>query len=807
MSPLLGDLQYSVRSLRRRPTFVAVAVVTLALGVGANTAIFSVLNSVVLSPLPYHEPERLVRLYQVHEDQPPDQISYVTGPDFVDYRDRTGVFESLACMYTYREAGFDLTRGDRPRRIRQLPVSSGYFELLGAGPVLGRSFSREEERTGVDVVVMSHRLWQEHFGGDPGCLGRSLILDGLPWTVIGVMPEAFRNPVGGETDIWTPQDLEPGEDNRRGSHYLTVLGRLGPSTTLERAQAELDVLSVGLAEQYAENEGWYTRLVSLHKDVVGDSSRTLYVLLGAVFLLLLIGCVNVANLFMAQGASRVKELAIRSALGSGRARLVRQQLAEVLVIALLGGVAGLLLAFLGIEALHAFRPESLPRIDEISFDGRLFLFAAGLTLATVAIFALVPALRFSRPDLNRCLREEGRGISGGVQQRRLRSALVISEVSLALVLLIGAGLLLRSFIGLRTIDLGFSSENVLSFQIYLPRVRYEEPEKRIILYQHFFERMEGVAGVRTVGSIHKPPVSGEYHIWWLNIKGYPEYHEGDPWRLANFRCVNGRYFEAMNIRLHRGRLLDDRDRTDTQPVAVVNNALVRRYFPDSDPLGEFISVYEREWEIVGIAQDVLYDHREPAADMVYLPHNQWADVQNWYMTFVISTANRRVDVLGAARHELEALDPDLIIHNVRTMEQVAGRGIAEQQFAMLLMGAFAIVALLLAAVGIYGILSHSVNQRTREIGIRMALGADVSDVRRWVVKQGLTVVLVGIAAGIVGALALTHLLSSLVYDVSTTDPITFIAVVIALVIIAWIAGYVPARRATRVDPMIALRQE
>ena len=808
MHDLYQDIRFAFRTLvRKNRALTAVLVATLALGIGASTAIFSVIDTVLLKPLSYPEPNRLFRLYQTFEiaDNDPE---FVTAPDFVEYRDRVKGFESLACLYTYREVGFDLTGGSAgaPERVISAPVSSGFFETLGYEPALGREFTRDEEREGIHLTVMSHGLWQRHFGGDPECLGKSLVLDGVPFTVIGIMPEGFHDIVGGDVDLWTVQNLEMRDSNTRGNHYLSVVGRLAEGVTLSEARAEAEVVSRQLSEEFRESL-MLAKLVPLHDDAVGRARLLLYVLLGAVGMLLLIACVNVANLLLARSAARDKEMAIRAALGSGRLRLIRQLLTESLTMAGLGGLFGLALAWGGTRALVALQPESLPRIGDIALDGRLLAFNVAVTLLTVLLFGLVPAWRSSRPSLTGALHETQRGSSSGRGHAKLRSVLVATQVALAVVLLIGAGLLSKSFLVLLNVNLGFNADRVVSFIVHLPDSRYAEPEKRRLFHRTFQERLEGIPGVRSVGSISKLPAEGRYHIWGFNIDGRPRPGKGKPWPLANIRCVDGRYFEAMQIPLIRGRLFDERDHAESRQVALISESVAEKYWPGEDALGGGIRIDDRVRTIVGIVRDTRHDIHDRASRKVYLPHRQFADNRNWAMTQVVRTEGQRADLVPLIRDELSRIDPDLIVHKVRPMNEVVAFGISQQRFAVLLMGTFAGVALLLAAVGVYGVLSFLVQQRTQEIGIRMALGAKRQQVRGLVANQGLRLALVGMASGLAITFAMARWLSSLLYEVSVTDPAIYMGASLLIITVAWLAGYVPARRAARVEPIRALRYE
>ena len=804
ISHVAQDVRYAARSLRKNPVFSLIAVATLSLGMGATTAVFSVLNSIVLTPLPYDEPGQLVRLYSATKKSP-DARWFVTGLDFLDYREETEVFQDLASLYTYREGGVDLTGNGSAQRVRALPVSADYFDVYRASPLLGRTFRREEERPGSRLAILSHRLWRDYTDSDRDIVGQSLTLNGAPYTVVGVMRPTFLGVVAGEVDVWVPENLEPRGRNSRGNYYLSVIGRLRPGVTIEQAQSWMDVVTANIAERVSNaNEDQTTNLYPLLEDIVGGTDTTLYVLMGAAGLVLLIACVNVASLFLGRSIARKKELAIRAALGSGRGRLATQLFTESLIIAVVGGVVGLAVTVVGVKVLLAMSPESLARAEEVTFDRALLAFAAGVTIFTGFMFGLAPALQSSRVDLSLALREGGRGTSGGMRGRRMRGALVASQVSFAMVLLVGAGLLMKSFAQLQSLRLGIEPENVATFEINLPTARYGDPAQRIQFHKAFHDNLRAVPGVRAVGAISKLPVSGEYHIWGYR---YDTPSGRSDFTSIQVRVVEGDYYDALGINLLHGRFFERGDRADGLPVAILNQSAAEHAFSDSDAVGQQIYLNRISWTVVGVIADVAHDHRGSFARKLYLPHTQYGDDRNWALTQVVATDGQRDDLVPVARRELAAIDPDLVVHNASKMVDVMGREIAQERFAFMLMGIFATVALTLAAIGMYGVLAYSVSQRTQEIGIRMALGARSTQVRGIVVGQGLTVAAVGIGVGLVGALALSRLLQSLVFGVSVTDPTIIATVAGSLGTVALLAAYLPARRATRVDPMETLRNE
>ncbi len=806
METIWRDIRIGVRTLRRTPGFAAVAILTLALGIGANTAVFTVLNSVLLAPLPYDQPERLVRMYTAY-DGFPEARSVLSGPDFVDYRNQVDAFDQLAVLYTYRERGLDIAGSDGvAQRIRALPVSSGYFEVFRAPPMLGRTFTRDEEREETRLVVLSHRLWMDQTNGDRDILGRGIMMDGDAYTVIGIMPPHFLDVVAGEIDVWIPLNLQPdGFFNSRGNTYLTGIGRLAAGVTLAQAQAQLDVVAANLKEQYPDtNDDRFARIHPMFDEVVSGSKTMIYVLMGAAGLVLLIACVNVANLFLARSVARKREFAVRAALGARSRRLASQLLTEGLILAAVGGVVGLAVTSLGVQFLLAISPASLARANEISLDFSLLAFAGGLVIMTGVLFGLAPALGSARVDLNDALRDSTRGATGGTRTRFLRAALVSSQMALALVLLIGAGLLMKSFVKLQSTNPGINPGNVMTFEVHLPEARYGDPEQRIRFHQTFQERLRGIPGVTASGATSWLPVSGRYHSWGMVWRTGEEERERTS---AQNRVIEGNYFEALGISLLQGRTFLASDRVDAPAVAIISKSAAERAYPDKEALGQEIGAASQWRTVVGVVSDVAVDHRGTVQPTVYIPHSEYGHNRNWALIQVISTNSRQDDLLAAVRSELSAIDSDLVVYHPRPMTTIMQRQVAQDRFALTLMGIFAAVALALAAVGIYGVLSYSVSQRSREIGIRMALGARAEQVRRIVVGQGAMIALLGIGIGTAAAFALTRLLDSMVFDVSVRDPLIFTVVPLALAVVAFLAGYLPARRATQVDPVESLRRE
>jgi len=807
----LRDLRFSFRALRKRPGFSAVIILTLALGIGANSAVFSVLNGVLLKPLQYEEPDRLVRVYKAWEDAETGEVqyerNYLTGLDIHDFRGQTEVFQGFGAFYSYREMGADLTGGDRPERIVRMPISAEYFRLLGVPLARGRSFTLDEEKGGVPLAVISYGLWQSHFAGGEDVLSRTLTLDGAVHTVIGVAPQGFEGPMGRQVAVWTPENLDPANDrNSRGNHYLSAVARLAPGVSLAQAQERLDVFTRALGEEIGSEGGvWLTQLVPLLEDRVGESRNALWVLMAAVVLVLLSTCVNVANLFLVRSFSRAKELAVRAALGSGRPALISQLLSESMLLALLGGLLGLFFAWTGIRLLLAVAPEGIPRLSEIALNGPVLVFTVVVSLLTGLVFGLAPTLRLSRPELASELRDGERGSSVGKGHNRLRSILVVSEVAVALVLLVGAGVLMRSFQALQGVELAFEPSGVLSYEVHLPDSRYPEGVDRVGFYENLFPRVEALPGVRAVGATSWLPVQGRYHDWGISRMEGGEIN-GD-WNGSDMRMVAGDYFNAIGMELLSGRFLGPEDRADSELVCVINRVIAERNFPDENPIGKVLWVAGAERIVVGVVETVPYDAIGSPSPQTFISHSHFADNRNWALIQTVAFDGEVGSMVASIREELRSVDPNLVLFRIRTMDEIMAGGVARERFTMLLMGLFSGMGLLLAALGIYGVLSYLVNQRSHEIGIRMALGAEPGDVRGLVVGQGMMLAGMGIGVGIVSALFLGRWMKSIVFEVPVSDPWVFGIVASGLALTAWVAAYLPARRATRVDPATAFRGE
>ncbi len=802
---LARDLRHALRMLRKSSGFTAVVALTLALGIGANTAMFTVFQSVVLKPLAYPDESRLVQLCQKFE-KGPVLSEYFSADNFKDYRAHATAFEHLACLDRYTEVNFNVTGANHARRVVAMPVSARFFELLGFTACLGRTFTEAEERANAGKAVLSHLLWQGYFNGDRGVVGQNLVLDGKPFVIIGVMPASFPNLVEGDVDLWIPQDLQPGERNYRSNDYLSVLGRLKRGITLEQAQAQLNVISANLAEQYPTDRGRSAYLVPLRDRIVGNARPMLYVLMAAVGLVLLIACVNVANLFLIRGASREREFTLRSALGARRMRTMRQLLTESCVVVVLGGVAGLLLAYVVVKVLLLLMPHALPPVEVVFLDDRVFLFSTGLTAVTGLLFGLIPLRQSSRWSAEQVLRSSGRNSGTGFRQGRSGNLLVAFQVSLALCLLVGTALLWASFSNLLRVDLGFQPAGVVTFQIHLPDSGYATPEALIAFHRKLSEEIETIPGVHAAGCISRLPASGPYNTWTFKIEGRPQNEPGEPPPMADFRGVAGNYFQSLNIPLRQGRLFDGHDNATTMPVALVSETFTRKFWPGISPLGKQFTVDNKAWSVIGVVQDARIDLRQPASPTAYLSFSQYPR-RRWSMTYAVRSDLAGTDLMERVRQGLSRIDADLIPYNVRSLTDVVSVGIARNHFALWLMGAFAALALVLAGIGIYGVVAYSVASRVHEIGVRMAVGARQSDVLTHFLAHGFKLALAGAGIGFLIACASARALSGMLFGISATDPLAFAGAGLCLMAVTLLACWIPARRAARLDPQVALRQD
>ena len=807
IADLLHDLRYAARLQRKNPAFTIVAVIALALGIGANTAIFSVVNTVILRPLPYRDPERLVMVWEdaTKQGYPRDTPA---AANFVDWRDQNHVFEGMAAI---TDDSFNLTGSGEPERLEGHRVSASLFPLLGVEPHIGRVFTAAEDQPGAQhVVLLSYALWQRRFGGDRGIVGQSLTLNGENYIIVGVMPARFQFP-SNDSQAWVPIALTQEDAGNRNRHYLQVLARLKPGVSLAQAQSEMSTVAARLQQQYPQsNTDLGAAVQPLQEHLVGDIRPALLVLLGAVGLVLLIACANVANLLLARAAVRQKEIAVRVALGARRGRLIRQFLTESVLLSTLGGLVGLAIAYGGLVLLKAFIPENISQAREISMDFRLLGFTFLVSVATGLIFGLAPAIQAARFNQVDTLKEGGRDAATGGSGKRLRSVLVTAEVAISLVLLIGAGLLINSFLRLRNVDPGFRAENLLTMKIVLPETKYERRAQRSAFYTDLIQRVQSLAGVRSAAVTTNLPLYRQGNSISIGIDGQPEPPPGQE-RIVVTRIVSPGYLKTMSIPLLRGREITEQD-TETSPnVVLISETMARRYWPGEDVVGKRIAVGKirkpEDWiQVIGVVKDVRQFEltAEPKPQM-YLTYRQFGffDAQD----LVVKTDVDPASLAATVRKTVWEIDKDQPVSNIQTMEAILADSIARQRFSMLLLAIFAAVALVLAGVGIYGVMSYSVAQRTREIGIRMALGAQTGAVLKLAVGYGMKLVIAGLAIGLIAAFALTRVMSTLLFGVTATDPTTFTLISLLLIAVAAIASYVPARRATRVNPIIALRYE
>jgi putative ABC transport system permease protein len=810
MNSVWQDLRFGFRMMMKKPGVTIIAVLALALGIGANTAIFSVVNTVLLRPLPYKDSGRIMLLFWSAPKLTTDDLP-ASAPDFLDWREQNHSFERMAAI---TGESFNLTGGAaEPERIMSAAVSADLFPLLGVSAARGRTFTVDEEQEGRNhVVVMGHDLWQRRFGSNPNLIGQTITLNNEAYTVLGIMPGDFRFPEGTERiDLWVPLTFSPEILAARGHRYLYVAARLKEGVTLEQAESDMKALGKRMEEANpGTNTEWSIKLELLQDALTEDVSTALFVLLGAVGFVLLIACANVANLQLARAAARRREVAIRLAVGASRRRLIRQFLIESTLLALTGGVFGLLIAFWGIDALRAVLPEDVPRLEQIGIDRAVLLFTFSVSFATGLLLGLVPALQATKPDLVESLKEGAQSVTGGRHRNRVRSLLVVVEVALALVLLIGAGLMMKSFWRLREVRPGFDPRGVLTMQLTLPETKYEESQSQALFFQSLLERLQSVPGIKSAGLATSPPLVDDSRTD-LTIEGQEPLAYGDE-QTASYGSVSPGYFSTMGIPVVKGRAFTDEDREGSTPVIIVSSAFANRFFAGQDPLGKRIKQGGPEDEdspwmtIVGIVGDIHhYGLSSDVSSEMYMPLAQRPQAE---MTLVVRSASANpISLLPVIRREVEAIDKDQPVYGVKTMEHLLSDSVASERLSVTLLGLFAALAFLLACVGIYGVISYSVTQRTHEIGVRIALGASTSDILKLVVGQGMKMVVVGLALGLIASFALTRVMASLLFQVSATDPATFILVSLMLAGVAFFASFIPARRATRVDPMIALRYE
>jgi putative ABC transport system permease protein len=804
---LTQDLRYALRQLRRSPIFTVVVAATLALGIGGTTAVFSVVQAVLLAPLPYEQPGRLVRFYQ----QEPENAStryFLTGPHFKAVRDHAASFEDVAALNTYSETGLDLVKDGQAQRLRVLEVTSDYFRMLRSDPFRGPGFGPEDEN-GTRRVVLSDALWRTRFSSDPSVVGAIIHLSAEPYEVVGIAAPGFEDPIVGEVDAWLAYNLV--RNTSEENYSLTAIGRLRNRATVEHAQAELAALSRSMRERWPAARRSAVVALPLQEDLVATSRGPLHLVLIAVGLVLLVACVNVANLVLVRATGRVHEFAIRSALGSGRRRLVRQLLVESVLLAGFGGLLGLALAGFGIKALRSLGRDAIPRLDEVGLNPVVLAFAAVVTVATAVAFGLTPALRLARIAPNHALHQQSRSVTGTRRQGRVRSSLAAAQLALALTLLVGAGVLLASFYRLQHVDLGFRVERVLTFDLSLPTIRYDAA-RRAAFQEELSRRIQTIPGVTHAGGTSRLPATGSYHPWGTRIETGPRAGTSVSWGGGfniQQRTVSGDLFAALEIPVLASRTFDERDDASAPSRAVVSANFARQAFPGMThdaAIGQRIAPLGQRREIIGVVGDVTLDVYGAPALVVYHAHRQFARNRNWALSQVVATALPPERILTDVRAAVAGLDPELVVHRPAPLSEVVGREVSRERFALVLMGAFAGVSLMLAALGLYGALAYTVRQRTQEIGIRMALGATAAQVRALVLRQALFALGSGLAVGIAGALVLGRWLSSLLFQVSPWDFRILLATALLLTITGLVSAWLPARRASRVEPRIAIQE-
>lgn len=828
METILQDVRHGFRMLLKSPVFTIVAILALALGIGVNTAIFSVVNVMMLRPLPYPEPDQLMAIWTTNAKRNTSRGS--TAPP--DYR-AWAESKAFSQMGAYYLDDFNITATDQAERVRGGIVTTNLFPLFGAKPMLGRLFTPEEEQFGQHrVVVLGNNLWRSRFGADRGVIGRQVTLNAEPHTVIGVMPpDSWLRQPRQKAELWVPMAFEPGDNkNTRNNYFLRVVGRLRPGVEIPQAQAEMNTISLRLEQEFKENAGLGARVVSLSQDVVGDNRPLLLVLMGAVGFVLLIACANVANLLLARAAARERETAMRIALGASRFRLVRLWLTENLWLSLLGGALGLILAYVGLRIILTLAPENLSRDAIISqgvaipLDQRVLIFTLLLSILTGIIFGLLPIVQASNPDLTKALKDSARG-STSARSIRTRNLLVVSEIALALILLVGAGLMLKSFMHLQSINPGFNSENMLTAQIALPELKYKEGDQRSAFFHQAVERIKTLPGVQAVGATTSLPMSNESWYKQFSIEGRTPPATLDQVEAVEYRQITPDYFKASGVPLLKGRFFTDQDTKDTPAVVIINDFMARMYFPNEDPIGKRIWTGPPEsllsanllppggrfprMTIVGVVGDTMsYGVNKPIEGEVFAPHVQGGgNIPLTKLYLAVRTTGDPLALTSAVRNEIRSIDNDQPVADIRTMEQRLNDSLWQPRFNMLLLTIFAGVAVMLAAIGIYGVVSYNVAQRTSEIGIRVALGAQRSDVLKVIMKHGIILSLIGVAIGLGAAFALTRVLTSLLVGVSSTDLTIFGLVALMLLGITLIGSFIPAHRATKIDPLIALKTE
>jgi putative ABC transport system permease protein len=803
------DLRFGLRMLRKSPAFTLIAVIALALGIGANTAIFSVVNALLLRPLPFKNPEQLVMIWEnaTHLGFPKNTPS---PANFLDWQKQSTAFSGMAAV---APKNFNLTGVGEPERLDGRRASANLFDLLGVNPITGRTFVPQDDQPGTKVAILGENLWKRRFGGDPSIIGRAIALNGETYTVVGVVPANFQLPSFGiwHDQVWVPLAFPAEEAANRGDHFLEVIGRLKPGVTLQSAQAEMETIAARLAQQYPDFNTRIGAFVNpLDEEIVGDMKPALLILLGAVAFVLLIACANVANLLLARAAVRQKEIALRLALGADRARLTQQLLVESVLLSLLGGIVGLGLAYAGLHVLTQFIPGDLAQADSIAIDAKVLAFTLGIAIVTGLAFGLAPASQASNFDLNETLKEGSRDSSAGVRGKRLRSAMVVAEVAVSFILLIGAGLLINSFIHLRNLDPGFRADHLLVMNLDLSDVRYPDNPRRVAFFDEVVRRVQALPGVRSVAVAGNLPLVYHGDSMTIGVEGIAD-PPPDQMPDVIFRTVGPNYFNTMGIALVRGRDFNDNDTLDTALAVVVSEKTAQRFWPNEDPLGKRLkpggTMSQSPWRtVIGVVKDVRQNDfiAQPKMQMYFDFRQTKSLVAN---ALVVRTALEPLSIATSVRNAIWSVDKDQAISNIDAMENIVAGAVARQRFSMLLLAIFAGLALVLAAVGIYGVMSYSVAQQTREIGIRMALGAQRTDVLKMTIKQGLKLVGLGLIIGLGAAFVLTRVMATLLFGISATDPLTFLTISFVLFLVAMLASYIPSVRAMRVDPMVALRYQ
>ena len=806
MESLRSDITYALRNLWKRPGFTIVAVVTLALGIGANTAIFSAVYSLLLKPLPWPELDRVVAIWDKSPSRGYDH-NEVTFANYLDWQTQSQSFEQLA-LYGWWSA--NLSGGDTPERVQGFYSTANYLDALGVKPIIGRNFTPEENQLGKDTVaIISHSLWQRRFGGDPNILNKTITANGYVLNIVGVLPEHFNYPRGG--DLYVPLELTPDVVKNRRTHTYYVVGRLKPGVSIKSAQSEIDTITARLEQQYPEeNTGWGATVFPIVADTVRGYDTVLWVVMAAVAFVLLIACANVANLMLARASGRQREIALRSALGASRWRIVRQLLTESVIVALIGGVVGVLVAFWGLNALRVLNPGDAAKFahgwHQLGLNFTVLAFTLGLSLFSGIVFGLAPALQVSKPNLNDSLKEGSRQTSG--RSHGLRSTIVVFEIAVSLVLLVGAGLAVRTFLALLKTDPGFNPDNLLTMNIGLPRAKYTDKQKREAFYTELIQRMKSTPGVESAAIVNFLPLGGSNASDAYLVEGEAE-PPPEQENLGRYRVCTPDYFQTMGIRVVKGRSFTDQDKEGAPLVVMINEAMARKHWPNGDSVGKRIRwtgpLDKAPWiEIVGVIQDVKHELNIPVTPEFYLPYAQ--DVSG-FMVVVARTKVDAASLAGALRQQVWSIDKDQPVFDVRTMTEVRSISVGMYSSGSVMLGIFAGLALLLASIGIYGVMAFAVTQRTQEIGVRMALGARAVDVLKLVIKHGMKLALLGIAIGLVGSWALTRFMKGLLFGVAPTDLLTFSVVSLCLLVAAFVACFVPARRATKVDPLEALRYE